>query len=171
MRGAPGATLGLKIETYSHHNFQQTMTTMGKHSITPPTTTPPNVVCLPKHCTSGLEVDCCIHKPRKRLVCPPTQPAWVSPESGWRWMCDICGYCSCYLHNVKKCENSHFCPLLTTLLDDDDDEIGDDNDGWLIDDVIIRSDQPLPAITAAAAQGLPTRPPTVSSSDLCKPNF
>ena len=86
-------------------------------------------------------------------------------------MCDICGYCSCYLHKVEKCENSHFCPLLTTLLDDDDDEIGDDNDGWLIDDVIIRSDQPLPAIIAAAARGLPTRPPTVSSSDLCKPNF
>ena len=137
---------------------------MDKCSAAPPTTTPPNVVCLPKRRASGLEVDCCVRKPRKRLVCPPTQSAWDSPKYGWRWMCDVCGYCSCYLHKVKKCENLYFGPLLTTLLDDDDDDVGDDDDGWLVDDVIIHSDQPSPAITAAATRGLPT-PPTVSSSD------
>ena len=156
--------MGLKIKIYSHHNFQQTLTTMDKRSVAPPTTTPPNVVCLPKCHAIGLEIDCCVRKPRKRLVCPPTQPAWISPESSWRWMCDVCGYCSCYLHKVEKCENLHFGPLLTTLLDDDDDDVGDDDDGWLVNDVIIRSDQPSPAITAAAARGLPT-PRTVSSSD------
>ena len=141
---------------------------MDKRSVAPPTTTPPNVVCLPKRRAIGLEIDCCVRKPRKRLVCPPTQPAWISPESGWRWTCDVCGYCSCYLHK----ENSHFGPLLTTLSDDDNDNVGNNDDGWLVDDVIIHSDRPSPAITVAAARGLPTAaarglptPPTVSSSD------
>jgi hypothetical protein len=58
----------------------------------------------------------------------------------------------------------HFGPLLTFLSDNDDDDDGNNEDGWLVDDVIIRSDQPSLAITAAAARGLPT-PPTVSSSD------
>ena len=58
----------------------------------------------------------------------------------------------------------HFGPLLTFLSDNDDDNDGNNEDGWLVDDVIIRSDQPSLAITAAAARGLPT-PPTVSSSD------
>ena len=139
---------------------------MDKRSVAPPTTTHPNEECLPKSCASGLDVDCCLRKPMKQLVCPPPPPAWTCPKSSWRWKCDICGYCSCYVHKVEKCENSHFGPLLTTLSDDDDDDNDDDDvDGrWLVDVDIIRSDQPLPAITAAAARGLPT-PPTVSSSD------
>ena len=64
----------------------------------------------------------------------------------------------------SKCENSHFGPLLTTLSDDDDDDNDDDDDGWLVDVDIIHSDQPVPAIPAAATRGLPT-PPTVSSSN------
>ena len=137
---------------------------MDKRSVAPPTTTHPNEECLPKSCASGLDVDCCLRKPRTQLVCPPPPPAWTCPKSSWRWKCDICGYCSCYVHKVEKCENSHFGPLLTTLSDDDDDDVGDNDDGWLVDDVIIHSDRPLPAITVAAARGLPT-PRTVSSSD------
>ena len=133
---------------------------MDKRSVAPPITTHPNEECLPKHCASGLDVDCCLRKPRKQLVCPPPPPAWTCPKSSWRWKCDICGYCSCYLHKVEKCENSHFGPLLTTLSDDDNDDNDGDEDGWLVDVDIIYSDQPLPAIPAddgpiaAAAEGI-----------------
>jgi len=52
-----------------------------------------------------------------------------------------------------------------TVFDDIDERDDDDDDnGYLVDGVIIHSEQPSPAITAAAARGLPT-PPTVSSFD------
>ena len=141
---------------------------MDKHSVAPPTTTPPNVVCLPKCRANGLEVDCCVRKQMKRLVCPPPpQPTTTcSKSSPWRWECKICGYFSRYFHKAEECEKLHFGPLIPTPTDDINERDDDgDNNGWIVGGVVIRSHQPTPPGTSYPLPREQPTPPIVSFSD------